>query len=90
VSGDATQAEVLIQAHVARAAMLVVATPDTIDIRRIVDIARRLNPKIAIVLRTHSDEVAELLRGENAGTVFMGEHELARAMTRHILEKMLA
>ena len=88
VSGDASDAAVLIQAHVARAAMLVVATPDTVDVRRIVDIARRLNPKIDIVLRTHSDDVADLLRGENLGTVFMGEHELARAMTRHVLERM--
>jgi CPA2 family monovalent cation:H+ antiporter-2 len=53
-----------------------------------VDVARKLNPKIEIVLRTHSDEEAELLREENVGTVFMGEHELALAMTRHVLERM--
>ena len=88
VSGDATDPAVLIQAHVARAKMLVVATPDTVDVRRMVDVARQLNPKIAIVLRTHSDEVAELLRGEHLGTVFMGEHELAKAMTRHVLDCM--
>ena len=89
VSGDASDPAVLIQAHVARAAMLVIATPDTVDIRKMVDVARRLNPKIDIVLRTHSDDVAELLRGENLGTVFMGEHELAKAMTRHVLERMV-
>ena len=88
VSGDATDPAVLIQAHVARAAMLVIATPDTVDVRRMVDVARQLNPKIDIVLRTHSDDVAELLRGENLGTVFMGEHELAKAITRHVIERM--
>jgi monovalent cation:H+ antiporter-2, CPA2 family len=29
-----------------------------------------------------------MLREENAGVVFMGEHELAKAMTRHVLEQM--
>jgi monovalent cation:H+ antiporter-2, CPA2 family len=88
VSGDASDPAVLIQAHVARAGMLVIATPETIHVRRMVEIARKLNPKIEIVLRTHSDEEAELLRRENCGLVFMGEHELALAMTRHVVQRM--
>ncbi len=88
VSGDASEPAVLIQGHVARARMLVIATPDAVNIRRMVEVSRMLNPKVEIVLRTHSDEEAELLRNENAGTVFMGEHELALGMTRHILEGM--
>ena len=88
VSGDANDPAVLIQAHVARAAMLVIATPDTVSVRRMIDVARKLNPKIQVVLRTHSDDEAELFRRENAGVVFMGEHELANAMTEHVLEKM--
>ena len=88
VTGDASDPAVLIQAHVARAAMLVIATPDTIGVRRMIEVARKLNPKIEIVLRTHSDEEAALLRDEHAGMVFMGEHELAKSMTRHVLERM--
>ncbi|HZB27730.1 MAG TPA: cation:proton antiporter [Gemmatimonadales bacterium] len=86
VTGDAAEPEVLIQAHVVRASLLVVATPDTVKVRRIVDIARTLNPRIEVLLRTHSDEEAELLRRENLGQVFMGEHELAQAMTRAVFE----
>ena len=88
VSGDASEAEVLVQAHVARAGLLVVATPDTVKVRKMVEIARALNPKIEILLRTHSDEEASLLRQENLGQVFMGEHELALAMTREVLKKL--
>ncbi|HYC91820.1 MAG TPA: YbaL family putative K(+) efflux transporter [Thermoanaerobaculia bacterium] len=88
VSGDAADPAVLIQAHVARAAMLVIATPDTVGVRKMIDVARKLNPKIKVVLRTHSDEEATLLQREAAGTVFMGEHELARAMTQHVVETM--
>jgi monovalent cation:H+ antiporter-2, CPA2 family len=52
-----------------------------------VEIARTLNPRIETVLRTHSDEEATLLRRENLGTVFMGEHELALAMTREVFSR---
>ncbi len=88
VSGDANDPAVLIQAHVARAAMLVIATPDPVGMQKMIEVARMLNPRIQIVMRTHSDEEASMLREANAGTVFMGEHELARAMTRHVVEQM--
>ena len=80
VSGNGAEPSVLIQGHVARARMLVIATPETVQMRKMVEIARMLNPRIEIVLRTHSDEEAALLRRENAGEVFIGEHELARGM----------
>ncbi len=86
VSGDASIPDVLIQAHVARAAMLVIAVPDMVDVRKMVDIARTLNPSIAVVLRTNSDDEAALFADEALGKVFVGEHELARGMTGHILE----
>jgi len=88
VSGNAGEPAVLIQAHIARASMLVIATPDTFHVRRMIETARALNPAIETVVRTHSEEEAKLLREENAGTVFMGEHELALGMTRHVLERL--
>jgi CPA2 family monovalent cation:H+ antiporter-2 len=87
VSGDAADPSVLIQAHVARASMLVVATPDTIDVRQMTRIARTLNPGIEIVVRTHSEEEAGLLEKETAGKVFLVEDQLARGMARHVLER---
>ena len=88
VSGDASDPAVLIQAHIARAGMLVIATPDTFNVRKMVEIARILNPTIETILRTHNEDEAELLEKDNLGKVFMGEHELALGMTRHILERM--
>jgi CPA2 family monovalent cation:H+ antiporter-2 len=88
VSGDVATPEVLIQAHVTRAAMLVIAIPDTVNVRKMVEIARTLNPTIAVVLRTHNEEEAELLRQETDGTVFLGESELARGMTTHIINNL--
>lgn len=87
VSGNAAEPAVLIQGHVARARILVIATPETVHVRKMVEIARMLNPRIEIVVRTHSDEEADLLRRDNVGEVFMGEHELAAGMTRHVLAR---
>ncbi len=88
VAGDAAEPAVLIQAHIARAAMLVIAVPDTLRARRMIETARILNPPIEIIVRTHNEEEAALLRRESGGAVFLGEHELARSMARHILEKV--
>ncbi len=90
VAGDAADPAVLIQAHIARANLLVIAAPDTFRARRMVEIARMLNPDIEILVRTHSEEEAALLRSENAGTVFLGEYELALNMTRHVLGRFEA
>ena len=87
VSGDASDPAVLIQAHIHRARMLVIATPDTLNVRRMIEIARTVNPRIETVVRTHSEEEAELLEKEKAGKVFLGEHELAAAMIHHVMER---
>jgi CPA2 family monovalent cation:H+ antiporter-2 len=90
IVGDATEPAVLIQAHVARAQALVLAIPDVIAARRMVGIARALNPSIHVVLRTHSDDEAALAEKENLGTVFMGERELGAAMARSVLDRLPA
>jgi monovalent cation:H+ antiporter-2, CPA2 family len=90
VSGDASDPTVLVQAHIHRARMLVIATPDTVAVRRMIEIARTVNPGIEAVVRTHSEEEAVLLEKENAGKVFLGEHELARSMIRHVLDRYAA
>jgi CPA2 family monovalent cation:H+ antiporter-2 len=88
VFGDAAEPEVLVQAHVARASLLVAAIPDALRVRGMVEIARALNPGIRVLARAHSDEEAEMLRRAGTDGVFMGEHELAQAMTRGVLERM--
>jgi CPA2 family monovalent cation:H+ antiporter-2 len=85
VWGDACDPAVLIQAHIREARALVIATPETVQVRRMVEIARQLNPDIEVLVRSHNAQEAELLRKEGAGKVFVGEHELGRAMVDHVL-----
>ncbi|MYZ51645.1 YbaL family putative K(+) efflux transporter [Malikia spinosa] len=88
VSGNAADPVVLVQAHVAEAAMLVVATPDLFNLRQMAETARTLNPGIEIVLRTHSEDESVLLCKDGIGKVFFGEEELAKGMTHHVLERL--
>jgi CPA2 family monovalent cation:H+ antiporter-2 len=88
VVGDAAEPAVLIQAHVARAAMLVIATPDTVRVRAMVETARALNPSIGCVVRTHNEQEAQLLHADTGGAVFVGEQELANSMARHVLDTL--
>lgn len=87
VQGDALEPEALVQAHVARAAQLVLALPDAQDAQHIVALARQLNAQLAVVIRARSGDEAELLRRSGLGTVFTPEHEVAQAMVRHLTGK---
>ncbi|MDR1349468.1 MAG: cation:proton antiporter [Zoogloeaceae bacterium] len=86
VCGNAAEPAVLIQAHIARAAMLVIASHTPMDVRAMTEIARALNPGIEIVIRTHSEDESDLMRQESFGAVFFADEELARGMIRHVLD----
>ncbi|SFQ39385.1 monovalent cation:H+ antiporter-2, CPA2 family [Variovorax sp. OK605] len=90
VWGDAADPAVLIQAHVARARVLVVATPDAMNVRQMMETARTLNPTIQTVIRSHNEHEAKLLTQETSATVFLGEHELAQAMARDVVQRAVS
>ena len=87
MAGDAADPAVLIQAHVVRARMLVIAAADLVRARQMLEIAHTLRPDLPALVRVHDDAEAELLRSEPACTVFMEERELADAMTRDVLAR---
>ena len=90
VWGDAADPEVLIQAHIARARAMVVTTPDTLNIRQMIETARTLNPPVEIMVRGHNETEARLLTQEDEVTVYLGEQELAAAMARDVLARASA
>jgi monovalent cation:H+ antiporter-2, CPA2 family len=83
--GSASNRVVLERAGLARAALLVVAIPDPIAIRRIMDFARDVNPGLDIVVRTHSVSERDELERRGATEAVVGEVELALEMSRHCL-----
>ncbi|MES2318613.1 MAG: YbaL family putative K(+) efflux transporter [Pseudomonadota bacterium] len=88
VAGNAGEPAVLIQAHIAHAALLVIATPDTFHARAMIETARALNPSIKTLVRSHNELEADLLRKEGGGKVLLGEQELAINMSRYIFDQL--
>ena len=87
IYGDATRPEVLADAHLDRARLLVVAAPDAFQARAILDLAHRVNPNLHIVARTHSDAERAWLEVHGVAQALVGERELAVSLTRAALRR---
>lgn len=85
VAGDASDPAVLIQAHIARARLLVIAVPDAVGAPKMIATARELNPGIETIVRCHNEDEARLLQALERTRVLVGEQTLADAMVRQVL-----
>jgi CPA2 family monovalent cation:H+ antiporter-2 len=88
VYGDATAHGVLELAQIEHARLLVIASPDGFQARRILELARAKNPKIAVVVRTHSYPELKYLIRQGVDRAVMGELELALEMTNYALRSL--
>jgi CPA2 family monovalent cation:H+ antiporter-2 len=87
IYGDAAWPEVLDAASPERARLLVIAVPDKGATRRILAAARRANPAIDVVARTHSSEEAEWLARNAVSLAAMGERHAASEMTHYAVQR---
>ncbi|HKX07692.1 MAG TPA: cation:proton antiporter [Stellaceae bacterium] len=87
VYGDAAWPEVLDAARPTKARLLVIAVPEHAAARRILAEARRANPEIELIVRTHSAEEAAWLKQRGVGLVVMGEHHIASEMADQALKR---
>ncbi len=88
VSGSATEPGVLIQAHIQHARLLVISPMDILDIHKIIDTAKLLNPHIQVLVCAETKAEAEVIRAEGLGDVYYAKEEMARNMTGHILNQI--
>ena len=70
---------------VGQARLLAVTAPDPFKARAIILAARRANPTIDTVVRTHTDDERTYLERLRVGMAVMGERELANTMARYAL-----
>ena len=85
--GDATRPEVLADAHLERARLVVVATSDAYQARAILALARRLNPAVEVLVRTHGDAEKAFLEAHGAALALVAEREVAVSLTRAALQR---
>jgi CPA2 family monovalent cation:H+ antiporter-2 len=88
VFGDASAPGILRAANIEQARLLIIASPDTHQTRRQIEIARKANPAIDIVVRTHSETERRELRRLGVGLVLMAERELAFGMLHYALRSL--
>ena len=88
VFGDATAPGILDAADIGSARLVVVATPDPHQARRLLAKARAANPGIDSVVRTHSDSERRRLEEDGVGLVLMAERELALGMMTYALRSL--
>ncbi len=86
IFGDASRPGILSHAHLSTAKLLIIATPTSYQARHILEIAKKENPDIDTVVRTHSAKEQHFLRENGANRVVMGEFELAFSMAEYALQ----
>ena len=88
IYGEASTPGILAAAGITRARLLVIATPEGFQTRRIIEIARELNPGIDVAVRTHSDAEVAHLESEGVGLAIMGARELSFGLTGYALRSL--
>lgn len=87
VLGDAGLEQVLEQAGVAHAGLLILCIPERMAVRRAVAYARARRPEITILARTHDDDDRLILEKLGADEAVLGEKELALELGRRALAR---
>jgi CPA2 family monovalent cation:H+ antiporter-2 len=72
--------------NLAGASCVVSAIPDAFEAGHLVEAAKAANPGVRVVARAHSSEAVTYLRNLGADTVLMGEEELAKGMSKAIVQ----
>ncbi len=85
LQGSASNPVLLERAGIRHARVLIVAIPDPIAVRQVLDLARQMNPDVSVVVRTHSEAERRFLERRGADQAVLGELELALEMSRHAL-----
>jgi monovalent cation:H+ antiporter-2, CPA2 family len=85
--GSAENSTLLDRVNLEEARLLVIALPDALATRRIVEHAREVNPDLPIVARTHSAAEREALHGLGVNEAVLAEFELAIEMARFALQQ---
>ncbi len=85
LQGSASNPVLLSRAGLEHARVLIVAVPDPVSARQIVSVARKANPPLDIVVRTHSQSERQALERSGANEAVVAELEVALEMSRHAL-----
>jgi len=87
IVGNAAQPAMLDAANVAGARFLISAIPNPFESGNLIERARDANPALDIIARAHSDAEVDYLTKLGANKIIMGEREIARGISEHIVAR---
>jgi monovalent cation:H+ antiporter-2, CPA2 family len=87
IVGNAAQPAMLDAANVTGARFLISAIPNPFESGNLIERAREANPALDIIARAHSDAEVDYLSKLGANKIIMGEREIARGISEHILAR---
>jgi CPA2 family monovalent cation:H+ antiporter-2 len=87
IVGNAAQPAMLDAANVAGARFLISAIPNPFESGNLIERARAANPGLDIIARAHSDAEVDYLTKLGANKIIMGEREIARGISEHIVAR---
>lgn len=88
IAGNAAQPGLLEVANVAAARWLISAIPNPFESGNLIEHAHAANPALEIIARAHSDAEVDYLQKCGANLIIMGEREIARSISEHILSRV--
>ncbi len=88
VLGNAAEPGLLEAVNLKGAKWFISAIPNPFENGNLIEQARAANPALEIIARAHSDAEIEHLKRFGASLIIMGEREIARGMTEHILRRL--
>lgn len=87
IFGNATIPEILIQAHIQDCSLAVLTTKDDVEARKIIEILKQLNPKIEVVMKAQTEEIAHQAIIDKIAKVFEPDLLLANEMAQYVLSR---
>ncbi|GGD81639.1 YbaL family putative K(+) efflux transporter [Croceicoccus mobilis] len=87
IIGNAVNWQVLAEAHIESADVLIIAIPEGYEAGAIAETARGMNPAITIVARAHSEQEVKHLERLGVDHIIMGEREIARGLFNHMRQR---
>ena len=87
IFGDATQETILSKAMIQKARIMVLAISDPVNTRRIIELGRRINPKLYIIARTRYIDEIKILKSLGADEVIPEEFETSVEIFSRVLDE---
>ena len=84
IIGNAVNWQVLAEARIESADVLIIAIPEGYEAGAIAETARGMNPAITILARAHSEQEVKHLERLGVDHIIMGEREIARGLFDHM------